>query len=115
MELADYAHIAGAIVTAALGLMGLVRPSAAAAFTSMSPVGKIGVSEIRATYGGFFLFLGVFALIVREPLAFQVLGWAWVGPAAGRAVSVVVDASREAKNFGGIVFEGIIGGLLLFP
>lgn len=115
MAATDYAHIAGAVITAALGLMGLVKPAAAAAFTSMSPVGKIGVSEIRATYGGFFLFLGVFALIVREPLAYQVLGWAWIGAAAGRAVSVVVDASREPKNFGGIVFEGVIGALLLVP
>jgi hypothetical protein len=115
MDVSDLANIAGALITAALGLMGLVRPAAAATFTSMSPVGKLGVSEIRATYGGLFLFMGVFALIVHEPLAYQVLGWAWVGAAAGRAVSVVVDASRESKNFGGIAFEGVIGALLLIP
>ncbi len=113
IELSDLTNNLGAAITAGLGIMGLVRPSAAAAFTSMSPLGKIGVSEIRATYGGLFLFMGAFALIVREPLAYQVLGWAWIGAAAGRSVSVVVDKSREAKNFGGIVFEGIIGALLL--
>lgn len=115
MNFSDFAHIAGAVITAGLGIMGLIRPSAAAAFTSMSPVGKLGVSEIRATYGGLFLFMGVFALIVREPIAWQVLGWAWVGAAVGRAASVVVDASREPKNFGGIAFEGVIGALLLVP
>lgn len=115
MNPSDFANILGALITAGLGLMGLVKPSAASAFTSTSPVGKIGVSEIRATYGGFFLFMGVFALIVREPLAYQVLGWAWIGAAFGRAVSVIVDASREPKNFGGILFEGVIGALLLIP
>lgn len=107
-------HDLGAAVTASLGLMALVRPSAAAAFTSIRPAGTLGVSEIRATYGGFFLALGAFALWTQAPLAFRAAGVAWAGAAAGRLVSVFVDGSTSGKNAGGIVFEGAIAALLLF-
>jgi len=95
----------GAVITAALGLMGLLRPSAAAAFTSMEPKGRLGVSEIRATYGGLFLAMGAYALWAQSPIAFAVLAAAWGGAALGRLVSVVADASRAPQNFGGIAFE----------
>lgn len=113
MELTVLLNNAGAAITAGLGLMGLVRPSAAAAFTHLKPQGRIGVSEVRATYGGFFLALGAWALWTQLPAAFTVAGVAWLGAAAGRAISVVVDRSTEPKNLGGIVFEAAIGALLL--
>ncbi len=113
MTLAEIAHLAGALVTAGLGGMGLVSPSTAAAFTSLSPVGKLGVSEVRATYGGFFLALGATALWTQAAGAFTVLGIAWAGAALGRLASVVVDRSTEPKNLGGIAFEGLIATLLL--
>ena len=71
----------GAAITLGLGLLGLLRPDAAAAFTSMQPVGLLGRAEIRATYGGFFAALGVVCLVAREPLAFAVVGIAWLGAA----------------------------------
>lgn len=109
----EWANIAGAGITAGLGVMGLVRPSAAAAFTSLAPVGKLGVSEIRATYGGFFLALGAYALWSQSPAAFAAAGTAWIGAAAGRLASVILDNSREGKNFGGVAFEAVIGALCL--
>ena len=113
MELAFALGNLGALATAGLGAMGLVRPRAAAAFTSMEPVGLVGVSEIRATYGGFFLLLGGYALASQEPAAFTAAGLAWLGAAGGRLVSVLVDRSTSAKNLGGIAFEAAIGLLLL--
>ena len=106
-------NVIGAVVTAGLGLMGLIRPAAAAVFTSMAPVGTLGVSEIRATYGGFFLALGAYALWAMSPPVFTTLGIAWLGAAAGRAISVIVDKSREPKNLGGIAFEAAIGLLCI--
>lgn len=113
MELTVILNNVGALVTAGLGLMALVRPSAAASFTSIQPQGLLGVSEIRATYGGFFLALGGYGLWTQIPPAFTVAGIAWLGAALGRTVSVVVDRSTSAKNLGGVVFEAAIGGLLL--
>lgn len=103
--------IIGALITTGLGLMGLLRPAAAAAFTSIEPKGLLGVSEIRATYGGLFAAMGGYALWAQSPVAFAVLAIAWAGAAAGRLVSVVVDASRSRQNLGGIAFEGGIAVL----
>ena len=115
MSFAGVAPLVGSAITLALGAMGLVAPRAASAFTGTLPDGLIGTSEIRATYGGFFLALGAFCLATRDPTAFTVLGVAWVGAALGRFVSVLVDGSTSAKNWGGIGFEAAIGALLLAP
>ncbi|MEY4862840.1 MAG: putative rane protein, partial [Pseudomonadota bacterium] len=45
----------GAVVTIGLGLFGAIWPHRAAAFVGISPLGGLGVSEIRATYGGLFI------------------------------------------------------------
>ena len=111
----DSLPVVGALATCALGLLGLLAPNVAAAFTSLRPEGLLGRSEIRATYGGLFLALGAGALVLRSPEVFLMLGLAWLGAAAGRLVSVVVDRSTEVKNFGGIAFEGAIGLLFLAP
>ncbi len=106
-------NLVGATFTCVLGLLGLLQPTVAARFTSIKPDGKTGLSEIRATYGGFFLTLGAYCLIVQADLAFSMLGLAWVGAAGGRVISIVVDQSREPRNLGGVLFEGLIGALLL--
>ena len=103
----------GAAINVALGLNGLLRPAATAEFTSIAPVGRIGVSEIRATYGGLFLALGAFALASGSPVAFRALGCGWLGAALGRVVSIVVDRSREPRNLGAVAFEAVIAALLL--
>lgn len=108
-------HILGATITAAMGMMGLVSPTTASKVTGLSPSGKLGLSEIRATYGGLFLAMGLWALISRDQDVFITVGLAWGGAAAGRIVSVVLDRSFLPKNLGGIVFEAAIAWLLLTP
>lgn len=115
MSLQMALHIAGATISAGLGLLGLINPTATSRFVNLTPQGKIGLSELRATYGGFFLALGGFAILSREPEVFIALGLAWAGAAAGRLLSVLLDRSFSAKNFGGIVFEAAIAWLLLTP
>jgi len=48
----DFSHILnilGPAITAGLCVTGLILPGSAAAFTSIQPIGLLGVSEIRAT------------------------------------------------------------------
>ena len=109
-------HVAafvGASITALLGLVALFKPAWIARMTSLEPLGRIGIAEIRATYGGLFLFIGCFALWCQEPVVFRALGWAWVGAAAGRSVSILLDGDRSPANLGGVLFEGSCGVLLL--
>jgi hypothetical protein len=106
---------AGALVTFALGVLGLVRPRAAAKLVGIEPIGTLGVSEVRATYGGLFTALGLCALVSQSQLVFTVVGLGWAGIAAGRLVSVLVDRSFAPKNLGGLVMEAGLAALLLVP
>ena len=115
MELDSLAANLGALATLLLGGLGLFFPDRAARFTSLSPVGRTGTSEIRATYGGLFAALGLFCLVPQATVVFLVAGVAWVGAAAGRTWSVVIDRNLETQNLGGIGFELAIGVLLLAP
>jgi uncharacterized membrane protein YeaQ/YmgE (transglycosylase-associated protein family) len=42
----------GAVCTLALGILGLVAPQKVADLVGVDPKGALGLSEIRATYGG---------------------------------------------------------------
>jgi hypothetical protein len=114
MDLAGALHLLGAGITLALGALGAFAPDAAARLTSIAPVGLPGRSELRATYGGFFLALGAFALFTRDEVAFDMLGAAWFGAAALRLAATAADGP-SAKAFAAAVFEAGIAILLLFP
>ncbi len=102
----------GAAITLALGILGLVSPASVAKLVGIQPDGVLGVSEIRATYGGLFIGLGLGCLWLQAPQAFLVAALAWLGAACARLLSVVPDRSLSAKNVGGIVLEAGIGALL---
>ncbi len=51
----------GASATLALGVLAIFRPDLVQVFLSLKPVGAEGKSEIRATYGGFFAALSLYA------------------------------------------------------
>lgn len=105
----------GALITLGLGVMGLFMPGMAARFTSITPVGNMGVSEIRGTYGGLFLAMAGVVLLAQDRLLFALLGTAWIGAAAGRLFSYWWDRNHQLKNVGGILFELAIGYLCLMP
>lgn len=103
----------GAGITAALGMLGLLAPRTIADFVSIEPVGPIGKSEIRATYGGFFLLFGIVCLFSGTPATFHILGYGWLGAAAGRLFSFLPDRAFSGKNLAAVAFEAAIGFLLL--
>ncbi|MDJ0787576.1 MAG: DUF4345 family protein [Myxococcota bacterium] len=115
MELGPLLHNLGALATLGLGINGMLRPRATSRFVHMTPDGRMGLSEIRATYGGLFAAMGAFALLAQDEVAFSLLGAAWVGAAVGRVFSIVVDDAREPLNFGGVAFESAFALLLLAP
>jgi hypothetical protein len=104
----------GAIITAILGLMGLLFPRVAARFTGLEAKNRTAFAEFRATFGGLFLLMGVLPIVVGSASAVNVVGCLWMGTALGRLVSVCVDQGyREGKNIAGVAFEAGIGMLLL--
>jgi len=113
VEISQALHNAGSCVTVGLGLLGLLGPRRAAQWVHLAPEGREGLAELRATYGGHFAALGVFTLVGQDPVAFALLGAAWIGTALGRLLSVLLDRSHATRNFGALLFEAILGVLLL--
>jgi hypothetical protein len=79
----------------------------------LSTPSLLGVSEVRATYGGLFIGAGVAVLLSGSTTAATVLGAAWGGAFVGRALSVVIDRSRSKENVAGLVIEAAMAALLL--
>ena len=108
----DAINIIGAAITAGFGLLGLLAPKRAADLVGLKATSKQGHSEFRATYGGFFLAIGVALLFIREPTAFAVAGLAWLGAAAGRTMSIHLDNAFSIKNVASVGLEALVGALL---
>ena len=115
MELSHAFHVIGALVTAALGGLGLVRPRTAARLVGLEPSGRLGLSELRATYGGLFFALGVFALATRDEVAFALVGAAWLGSAAARVGDAFLVRGASRAVWRAALFEAGVAALLLAP
>lgn len=79
---------------------------------SVEPRGKTGISEVRATYGGLFLGMGLACLALQTQHAFAIAAACWFGAAVLRVVSYALDGSRSLKNLRAIGVEAGIGALL---
>src|SRR5690348_11717860 len=115
MDLPVSVNTFGAIITAALGCLGLFFPLTAARLVALEPQGEQGISEIRSTFGGIFLAIGVFAVIAQERNIFRVIGVGYLGAAGGRALSIWRDKSYSGINIGSLIFEVVVGLSLLIP
>lgn len=96
-----------------LGCLGLLFPKQVSRVLAIRPEGPRGISEVRATYGGFFLCLGLGCLVTQSDTAFLVAGSAWLGAAIARLISVVADKSLTRENIMGLLFEATVGLMLL--
>lgn len=105
--------IIGATIILVLGLLGLIMPHQVSRTIGIKPVGRLGLSEVRATYGGLFIGLGLACLIFRTPELFAAVGIAWIAAALVRLGSIRFDGSRSSTNMAGLAVEAVIGLLLL--
>jgi len=88
-----FAHI-GAVITVLICFYGFAFPDR---LTQLVNIGlrletPIALSEMRATYGA-MVAIAVAVIVTQSEAAAMVLGIAWLGAFAGRALSVVVDKS----------------------
>ena len=101
-----------ALATAATGLLALIKPDATYGFIGLTANGVRGVSEIRSIFGGLFIALGIVPLFLG-PVAYQMLGIAYLVIAAARAFSIVFDKSYAQSNFISLVIEIVLGAILV--
>lgn len=104
---------AGAVISVIGGILGLLLPRRVGSVIGLALPASLGVSEVRATYGGLFLGAGIAVLVLGSSDAALVLGMAWSGAFAARAISTVVDRSWSRENLAGLVIEATVGTLLV--
>lgn len=107
--------MAGALLTCLIGLVGMLAPRLLLAATRLEHLEGYALAEGRSTFGFMLLALGAFPLATGDPMAYLTVGIAWLGAAAGRVVSMVVDGHGDSHNVTGVVMQAFIAALLLFP
>lgn len=105
----------GAAISIAAGILGLLRPRAVSRVIGIQIPGRLGLSEVRATYGGLFIGAGLAVVLIGSRNAALVLGAAWAGAFLARLLSFVFDRSRTKENLAGLAIEATIAVLLLAP
>jgi uncharacterized membrane protein len=112
MNLLMILKIIAALLTAATGLLALLKPDATYGFIGLNANGVRGVSEIRSIFGGMFIALGIVPLFLG-PVAYQMLGITYLAIAAARAFSIVFDKSYAQSNLISLVIEIVLGAILI--
>jgi hypothetical protein len=109
--------LVGTVASLALGMLGLVNPKAALRLVGLQLVPGLAhsISEVRATYGGIFVGMSLYALLSQEPHAFLAVAAAWIMAALARTLSALFENAITPANIGGIIVELAIGGLVAWP
>ncbi len=81
------------------GLAGVVMPARVAANLELPAGTARGLAETRAGLGGTYAALGGWALLSRDPTAQAAVGVTWLGAAAARVSSLVLDRPRTDGAF----------------
>lgn len=100
-----YLNLVACVATIAFGLFGFLAPRFTASALDLTPTqSTMGLSEMRASVGGLFVASGIFAIIVNNPMAYTMIGIAFLGSVSGRILSLIFDAPpiKKVILFGGI-------------
>lgn len=88
----DLLNILVALMTIAFGAFGFLAPRFTASALDLEVgASTMGLSEMRASVGGLFVAMGLFAIWSGMPMAYAMLGVAYSGAALGRLISIVLD------------------------
>ena len=104
--------IIAAVVTAATGLLALVKPDATYGFIGLTASNVRGVSEIRAIFGGLFIALGIVPLFFGAT-AYRMLGIGYLAIAIVRTFSIFFDKSFAQSNWISLAIEVVFGIILV--
>ncbi|MEO0358109.1 MAG: DUF4345 family protein [Pseudomonadota bacterium] len=108
----DIINIIAAVLTIGFGAFGFVAPRYTLNVLDLAPTqSNMGLSEARASVGGLFVALGLVAILVQADWLYCAIGIAYLGAAAGRVVSLILDAPPRNKL---LVYFGIEAGLGLW-
>lgn len=96
-----------AAVTVLFGLILLFAPRISLRILRLQtdPAHPEAVSEARATMAGFYLGVGLCAILFAQPLVYLALGAGWAFTAFGRIISMMSDRGVTLYNLVSVVIE----------
>jgi hypothetical protein len=106
-----------ALVTILFGLMLLFAPRISLRILRLQtqPDHPEAVSEARGTMAGFYLGVGICAMLFAQPLIYLTLGAGWACTAFGRIISMMSDRGVTLYNLVSVVIEILLAaGPLLY-
>ena len=114
--------IVAGVITTALGLAGLLYPDrvmGVLGFAILNSANTAAVmGEVRATYGGLFVVLGVYTFLsAMDPAAQRsrllFIGLLWLGACAGRLLGVNINGNPGLPGWVAVALELVVGGALV--
>jgi cytochrome c biogenesis protein CcdA len=105
------------VITVIFGLILFFAPRVALRILRLQtkPERPEALSEIRATFAGFYLGLGLSALIFAQPFLWFALGVSWGFTVFGRLISMMSDRGNTLYNWISVIIElALAAGPLLF-
>ncbi|CAN5774283.1 hypothetical protein BH23DEI1_BH23DEI1_16140 [soil metagenome] len=120
MTLRTQLAYAAAGLALVLGLLSLLNPYVAIRLLGLDVVSPRGLSEVRSMYGALHvtmaaLMLWAIPLRPRTSPLLRTLGVLWLGAAAGRVASLLIDADVIGPvNFLFLLLQLVIGGALVW-
>ncbi len=106
-----------AAITVIFGLVLFFAPRVALKILRLQtkPERPEALSEIRGTFAGFYLGLGLSALIFAQPFLWIALGLSWGFTVFGRLISMMSDRGNTLYNWISVIVEiALAAGPLLF-
>ena len=109
-------------ITTVFGLAGLLYPDRVMGLLGFAILNSANAAavmgEVRATYGGLFVVLGVYTLLAAmDPAAHRshlmFIGLLWLGACAGRLLGVKINGNPGLPGWGAAAFELVMGGVLV--
>lgn len=96
-----------ALVTIAFGLILMFAPRLSLKLLRLqtAPDHPEALSEARGTMAGFYLGVGICAMLFAQPLIYLALGAGWAFTAFGRIISMMSDRGVTLYNLVSVVIE----------
>jgi uncharacterized membrane protein HdeD (DUF308 family) len=123
MNVLEILKILMALFNIGFGLFAFFRPQIIATASSFEVHTARGRAELRIVSGGFFIGMGLGALLLGSILAnhdaaYQVVGIAWLGGGASRLANLLMEDPRQItdRSFWMLLSSEVIpGAILLWP
>ena len=96
-----------AAITLLLGLALFFAPGLCFKLLRLQPKPEKpeAIAEGRARMAGFYLGVGLCAILLTQPLLYMALGFSWLFTAFGRVLAMMSDGANTPYNWGAVVVE----------